>query len=172
MLRRTDKPIKPYTSRGPDPNYKGPFPWAMKEHWRRIEQSPVRVTRKIANKLDEPSYREPDWHMQFRFPEMIGTCTELGNVRKALLQFFAGKQRDYDWWLPRPLHYLFTTGENLHLLFMDMLVRPVFEDEQFVKFVAVDPKEAQEEIERLTAATGDVPEKYRRYLQRAIVEVT
>jgi len=175
ILQRTVRPVKPYIARGPDPNYKGPFPWGIDEHWRRMETSPARATRAIANKLTSAERSDPDyWDMYFRYPPLISTRAELISVRQGLLYFFAGSKTGVTsrvnrritryGWMPRPLTYLFVTGQSLHLLFLDMLIRPVFAGDQVVRFAPVDGHEAERETSRLVGETGDVKEKYRQYI--------
>lgn len=175
LLTRTGKPIKPYVARGPNPKYEGPFPWGVDEHWRRIKASPARVTRAIANKLTNAKRSDPEyWEMYFRYPPLVSTRAELISVRQGLLYFFAAQKKSVNsrvsrritqWgWMPRPLTYLFVTGQSLRLLFLDLLVQPVFRGEQVVRFAPVDGHQAEQEITRLVGGTGDVKEKYRHYI--------
>lgn len=176
-VTRTKELIRPYTSRGPNPKYDGPFPWGVEEHWRRMLQAPARAVRGITEQLTGVSSRRDDdfWETHYRYPHLVNSKTELANFRHTLLHFFTeGEQssRRMQWgWVPQPLKFMLLTGIGMQLLFLDMLIRPVFDGEKFERFMPVDGNDAEREITRLVGNTGNLREKYQQYVERETAEV-
>jgi hypothetical protein len=193
---RSLKTIRPYRPTGARPRtYSGVFPWSIQEHWRQLEKAPARAARNIARKVSGVQDRQ-DATMRLLHPKYIKTKAELRTVRttlhalllmrsptvsscsggfmvaasqtvaqrRVLNQFSRG-------YLPLGLEYMLTSGVTMRLLFLDMLIEPVFGDDGALeKFAALDPHAAWEEMKRITGDTADLSEKYRSYMD-SVTEV-
>lgn len=157
---RTDKPCRPHNARGASPEYasKNPFPWGVDAHWRNIKNSKARVVRGVAKTLSGS-----DTDLAYRYPQQVRTRSELITIRKVLLGAFGLTQRKYD------TGYVTTyllTGELLHLLLLEMLIQPVFEQGKCVRFAPVEDAAAFEERARLLGDTTTLEARYVRYLEQ------
>jgi hypothetical protein len=177
-VTRTDKVCKPYVRRGPQPKrpYVGLFPWSLDDHWKQLEQSPLRLRHVVAAKLQpvEVSKYGRGTILDSKFypnrrsiedciaePMHVDTKSLLDTARDTLAVLFEAKAKPTGFWLPQQLEAFLTTGPGLYMLCLELLVEPEFDKRgQCVRFRALDSELAHAEAVRVTGMKKSITERY------------